>query len=217
MASYRFDNGAMSESTVITVHHNSSDRRQSLVAAYAHAAHVASAVRPDQLAGPTPCPEYDVAVLVDHLVGAAWRAVSLGRGETPGGEEFPHVELADAPGQLSQAGADAADAWSDDRLSATTTMPWGETYTGATLVDMYLSELVAHSWDLAVATGQPVTCDEALASDALAGARAMLRPQYRDMMAKGSPFGAEQAAGDDATTLERFAAFMGRRIDWSHT
>ena len=214
MASYRFDNRAMSESTVITVDHNSSDRRQSLVAAYAHAAQVASVVRADQLAGPTPCPEYDVAVLVDHLVGAGWRAVSLGRGETPGGEEFPHVELADAPGQLSQAGADAADAWSDGRLSATTTMPWGETYTGATLVDMYLTELVAHSWDLAVATGQPVTCDEALASDALAGARAMLRPEYRDMMGQGSPFGAELAAGEDATTLERFVAFMGRRIDW---
>ena len=33
-------------------------------------------------------------------------------------------------------------------------MPWGEEYTGATLVDMYLAELAAHAWDLARATGQ---------------------------------------------------------------
>ena len=32
-------------------------------------------------------------------------------------------------------------------------MPWGEEYTGATLVDMYLAELAAHAWDLARATG----------------------------------------------------------------
>ena len=28
-------------------------------------------------------------------------------------------------------------------------MPWGEEYTGAALVDMYLAELAAHAWDLA--------------------------------------------------------------------
>lgn len=32
------------------------------------------------------------------------------------------------------------------------------------------------------------------------GARAMLRPEYRDMMGVGNPFGAEQPAGEDATT-----------------
>jgi uncharacterized protein (TIGR03086 family) len=190
------------------------DRRPALVAAYEHAATVAAGVRPDQLTGPTPCPDYDVATLVDHLVGAGWRAAELGRGETPTGEEFPHVELTDARGQLRTAGAEAAAAWSDDRLAETTTMPWGETYTGSTLVDMYLSELVAHAWDLAVATSQTPSCDQNLATAALAGAQAMLRPEYRDMMGVGNPFGAEQAAPDGASTLERFAAFMGRCLDW---
>ena len=89
----------------------------------------------------------------------------------------------------------------DDRLSVTTTMPWGETYGGSTLVDMYLSELVAHAWDLSEATGQTPHCGEDLASAALAAAQAMLRPEYRDMMATGSPFGAEQPAGDGAATV----------------
>lgn len=190
------------------------DRRGALVAAYERAAEVVEAVRLDELAGPTPCPAYDVRTLIDHLVGAGWRAVSLGRGETPTGEEFPHVEQPVAPEELRRAGAEAAAAWTVDRLSSATTMPWGETYTGSTLVDMYLCELVAHAWDLAVATGQPPVCEDALAADALAAARSMLRPEYRDMMGTGSPFGAEQPVGDGATTLERFAAFMGRRVDW---
>lgn len=200
---------------ITTPQPDTSDRRGALVAAYSLAADVAAGVRSDQLAGSTPCPDYDVATLIDHLVGASWRTVALGRGETPAGaEEFSHVELTDAPGQLRRAGAAAAAAWTDDRLSVSTAMPWGETYDGSTLVNMYLSELVAHTWDLSVATGQTLACDEDLASAALAAAHAMLRPEYRDSMGIGNPFGAEQPAGDDATSLERFAAFMGRRIDW---
>ncbi len=42
-------------------------------------------------------------------------------------------------------------------------MPWGEEYTGATLVDMYLAELAAHAWDLARATGQTGKLDPSLA------------------------------------------------------
>lgn len=212
MATLAVHDGTMTDTEAFLP--NVADRRGALVAAYPHAAEVVAGVRPDQLAGRTPCPDYDVATLVDHLVGAGWRAVALGQGETPTGEEFPHVELVDAPQQLREAGAEAAAAWTDDRLSATTTMPWGEIYSGSTLVDMYLSELIAHAWDLAGATGQTPSCDDDLATAALGAAHAMLHPEYRDMMGVGNPFGAEQPAGDDATTLDRFAAFMGRRLDW---
>jgi hypothetical protein len=51
-------------------------------------------------------------------------------------------------------------------------MPWGEQYTGATLVDMYLAELAAYAWDLARATGQTGKLDPSLALPALEGARA---------------------------------------------
>jgi uncharacterized protein (TIGR03086 family) len=208
----RAHDGAMTDPAAVADH--TTDRRQALFTAFGHAAAVVAEVRPDQLTGPTPCPDYDVAALVDHLVGAGWRAVELGRGATPSGEELPHVELPDAPLQLQEAGVAAAQAWSEDRLASSTTMPWGETYTGSTIVDMYLSELVAHTFDLALATGQALRCEEELAAAALAAAQSMLRPEYRDMLGPGSPFGAEQPAGEDATTLERFAAFMGRRLDW---
>jgi uncharacterized protein (TIGR03086 family) len=89
-------------------------------------------------------------------------------------------------------------------------MPWGEEHTGATLVDMYLAELAAHAWDLARATGQLTRLDPMLAVPALHGARATIKPQYRDMVGPGSPFGAEVQPTPDADDWERFIAFMGR-------
>lgn len=192
------------------------DRRHTLAHGYTHAAAIAAGVRKDQLGDPTPCPAFDVAALIDHLVGAGWRAAALGRGESPTGAEFPHVALAEAPGQLEEAGKEAAAAWSDDaRLEATIEMPWGERYSGRVLVDMYLSELTAHAWDLAAATGQLDRLDETLAAPALAAGQAVVKPEYRDMMGTGEPFGAEVEAPPDATDWERFAAFMGRPPRWA--
>ena len=187
------------------------DRRSALVAAYTHAAEIVSAIDPGQLSGPTACPAMDVAGLVDHIVGAGHRAVGLGRGETPTSAEFPHIELGDAPGLLRQAGSDAEAAWADEgRLTSTVTMPWGEVYTGATLVDMYLGELTTHAWDLAAATGHLDQLDPALARVALTGAQSMLKPEYRNLMGQGEPFGDEVPAPADADDWDRLAAFMGR-------
>ena len=155
---------------------------------------------------------YDVAGLIDHLVEAGRRAAALGRGQPPPpGDESPHVELSGAPGQLRSAAEQAAQAWADDSsLSLRYAMPWGEEYTGATLVDMYLAELAAHAWDLARATGQTGKLDPSLAGPALEGARAMIRPQYRNMAGPGAPFGAEVCLAPGADDWERLAAFIGR-------
>ena len=148
--------------------------------------------------------------MIDHLVEAAFRAAALGRGQTPpSGDDSPHVELVDAPAQLRRAAEQAAQAWEDDsRLSSSFTMPWVTEYSGATLVNMYLAELAAHAWDLAMATGQLDKLDQSLAVSALDGARAMIKPEYRDMVAKGSPFGAEVPPPSDADDWERLAALM---------
>jgi uncharacterized protein (TIGR03086 family) len=188
------------------------DRRSTLLDSYENAAAIVSGVRAGQLGQPTPCPEYDVAGLIDHLVEAGHRAAALGRGQAPpAGDESPHVELSDAPGQIRHAGEEAAQAWADNsRLSSTFTMPWGEEYTGAALVDMYLAELAGHAWDLARATGQLNRLDPTLAAPALSGARAMIKPAYRNLVRPGSPFAAEVQPPPKADDWERFVAFMGR-------
>jgi uncharacterized protein (TIGR03086 family) len=185
-----------------------SDRRPTFFGAYEHAADVVAAVEPDQLGLPTPCSRFDVQSLVDHIVGAGFRAAAMGRGEAPSGDGFPHVPLGEAPDQLRQAGKDAQAAWTDADLSATLTMPWGETYTFATIVDMYLTELATHAWDLAASTGNLPRLEAELAPPTLQAAHSMLRPEYRNMVEEGSPFGSEVPAPDDASDWERLAAFM---------
>jgi uncharacterized protein (TIGR03086 family) len=187
------------------------DRRAQLLQSYENAAVIASGITAVQVTLRTPCPGYDVAGLIDHTVEAAYRAAALGRGRTPpAGDNSPHVELPDAPAQLRRAAEEAAQAWGDEsRLSSSVTMPWGEEYSGATLVNMYVAELAAHAWDLAWATGQLDRLDPSLAVSALDGARTMIKPEYRDM-ATGSPFGAEVPPPPDADDWERLAAFMGR-------
>jgi len=90
------------------------------------------------------------------------------------------------------------------------TMPWGATYSGGALVTMYLAELAVHSWDLAFATGQLNRLDDSLALVALDGARDMIRPEYRDAVATGSPFGVEIEPPSEASHWDRLAAFTGR-------
>ena len=189
-----------------------SDRRSTLLDSYENAAVIVSGIHAHQLGHPTPCPMYDVAGLIDHLVEAGHRAAALGRGQAPPpGDEAPQVELSDAPGQLRSAAQEAAQAWGDNSsLSRKYTMPWGEEYTGATLVDMYLAELTAHAWDLARATVQLDKLDPSLALPALEGARAMIKPHYRNMVGPGAPFGTEVSPAPGADYWERLAAFTGR-------
>jgi uncharacterized protein (TIGR03086 family) len=187
-----------------------SDRRNTLFDAYENAALIVSGIGAEELGHPTPCADYDVAGLIDHLVEAGRRAAALGRGQAPPpGDESPHVELCDAPGHLRSAAEQAAQAWGDSP-SPRLTMPWGEEYTGTTLVDMYLAELATHSWDLASATGQIDRLDPSLAVAALEGARAWIKPRYRNMVAPGAPFGTEIDPPPGADDWERLAAFMGR-------
>lgn len=186
------------------------DRRESLFEAYEHAARVVEGTRPDQLDLRTPCPNFDVTALIDHLVGAGERAVKVARSDEIGDDNFPHVELSEAASELRREARDARRAWAeDDLLDREVTMPWGETYTGSFLVDMYLAELSAHAFDLAAATGQSLDTGD-FPEAALEAAHRILRPEYRNMMGEGEPFGSEVEAPRDATAWERLAAFMGR-------
>ncbi len=188
------------------------DRRSTLLDSYENAARIVSGIDADELGQPTPCPKYDVAALIDHLVEAGHRAAALGHGQPPPpGDASAHVELFAAPGQLRSAAKAAAQAWGNDSsLSRRHTMPWGEEFTGATLVDMYVAEIAAHAWDLATATRQIDRMDPSLALPALEGAQAVIKPQYRNLVEPGTPFGAEVSLAPDADAWESLAAFMGR-------
>jgi uncharacterized protein (TIGR03086 family) len=167
-------------------------------------------VRPDQLTGPTPCPEFDVRTLLGHLVATVDRARVIGEGGAP--FSVPSVitgpadhEWADAYGAAQQR---MWAVWSDDGLlDAMRTVPWGEV-TGRAAMWGYVNETLVHGWDLAVATGQPAEADADLATAALAGAIDKIPAERRG---GPIPFGPVVEPAPDAGPTERLANWSGRR------
>ncbi|WP_024801124.1 TIGR03086 family metal-binding protein [Nocardia sp. BMG51109] len=98
----------------------------------------------DELLGrPTPCAEYTVADLVDHIVESARGFIELaGRAAPPPGDRAAQVA------ELGEAWADPA-AWTGTGGPPQLRLPnelWGR---------IALTEMVVHGWDLAVALGRP--------------------------------------------------------------
>ena len=66
-----------------------SDRRSALSDSYENAAVIVSEIVADDLGHPTPCPKYDVAGLIDHLVEAATGRPLSAAGRHPRPETGP--------------------------------------------------------------------------------------------------------------------------------
>jgi uncharacterized protein (TIGR03086 family) len=155
------------------------------------------AVPPGLAGAPTPCRDWDVRTLVNHLfqVGAAIELA--GRGEpVPAdhwrrslyGFDFAALTPADPPETVSMGG---------------TPMP------GAVVADMLAADLVLHGWDLARATGQPFSCPPELAERALGFVDRMGGP------ARGMGLFAEPVpVPADAPALTRAVGLSGRDPAW---
>lgn len=174
---------------------------------------VASAVvgglKPDVMSDPTPCSEFDVATLTNHLTGAVARTGSIGHGVPVTGQlEVDASEPEEGWSTAFEAArAEALEAWEDDALLAKEfTLPWA-TMPGADIVTMYAMEATLHSWDLAVATGQEDLLDDEVAERLLPAAQQWLPPEHRG---GDIPFGPVVEVADDARAVDRLAAFTGR-------
>ncbi len=165
----------------------------------------------DQWQLPTPCTEWSVRDLVNHVVGEdLWTAPLVG-GSTieEVGDRFDGDLLADDPvGRARDAGAEATAAVAQ-RLpnGGTVHLSYGEEQ-----LEEYVQQLVAdhlvHGWDLAVATGADATLDPELV-DAVAAWYAEREELYRSAGAV-----AERAASG-ADAQGRLIAAFGRDPAWS--
>jgi uncharacterized protein (TIGR03086 family) len=165
-------------------------------------AQLVDAVAPDQLAGPTPCPDVDVRMLVEHLIeGSRYFANLVTGSPTPAGAH-PAEPL---PAAFRAAAAQLLTAFSAPGiLTRMFESPIGRA-SGAELADIRLIELVTHGWDLARATGQSMT---AFPADLCERTLMIARELYADRT--GGRFGAPQPVSDTAPAADRLAAFLGR-------
>jgi len=169
---------------------------------------IIAAVRPEQAGLPTPCTEWDVRTLLSHMVGGVTRVALIGEGA----DALSLPPFADAgddwAAEYRAAGARATVAWADDaKLDAIFAVPWGQV-PGRVAVAGYVREVLAHGWDLAVATGQETELDPELGAFALDVAQRSLPASGRE----GIPFGPVASAPAGSGVYAQMAAWLGRAV-----
>ena len=146
--------------------------------------------------GRTPCPEWDVRALVDHVVAAPPRFARMARGESIDWSETPSAGP-DPAARFRSHAEDLLRPVADDAASG-----------GPVSLDWQCAELAVHTWDLATAIGRPTAdLDAEVAERGLAFVRASLTQDNR-----GPAFGPEQPAPEGADPYQRIAAFAGRSV-----
>src|SRR4249920_3576798 len=126
MTTETLTSGPMTPDTVHTS--DTSDPRPLFAAAVEIARPVIAGVRHDQLGQTSPCVDFNVKELLDHLVFVLHRVAALGRGDeafAPGSLGDDAVEHSDWSAVWRSRAAEVAAAWSDDAsLERTIVLPW---------------------------------------------------------------------------------------------
>jgi len=160
---------------------------------------VLRAISEDDLDRATPCSEFTVGQLADHLIGSV---VGLGG---MAGADVAVAESGTVESRVAFAAQQALEAWHQRGLEGSVKL--GDHQMPAALAANILSvEFLVHAWDFAVATGQPVIVSDEVTGYVLELAEQVISPQQRD----GGSFAEAVQVGPDAQVLERLIAFSGR-------
>ena len=175
---------------------------------------VMAGVRQSQIDAPTPCAEWNVHGLVNHLIGGLefTAACIAGIPTTIRPSEAESSQINErAVGNLAQAYDAALShllelAAAPGALERTAMTPFGEMPVNRIFVGTVMDQLI-HCWDLAKATGQDTTLD----ADLVDFAFPMLQSGFADLGRQAGFIGPEQAIADDASQLDKLIAYMGRK------
>lgn len=162
----------------------------------------------DRWSAPTPCTEWDVRALVNHLTVEQLWVPPLLDGATIAelGDRFEGDQLGDDPvGRWHGAMQAASAAWgSPGALERTVHLSFGDTPAGEYLVQM-VADLGVHGWDLARALGEEPSVDPdtvELVLDAFG--------EHADMLAASGMFAPSIPAPDGADDQTRLLCLLGR-------
>jgi uncharacterized protein (TIGR03086 family) len=156
-------------------------------------------IAPDQWDDPTPCSEWDVRQLVDHV--NAWQAQGgnlLGM-DIPAGAAWPDIEA-------------AFEATLSDPTRLSGTVPEFGGVPKHDLAGFLIGDLLIHCWDLARSIGADDTLPPAAVEATTMGLHHAPEPLLRGT----NPLGAAMMAAavdvpDDASAQDKMIAYSGRR------
>lgn len=177
------------------------DELQSAEESLAVLQHVLHTIAKDDESKQTPCREFDVAKLTDHLMNSI---TSIGGFA---GAEFPERDRSDSvERQVVLAGRPALDAWHKRGLDGT--VPFGQGEAPANMMVGVLSiEFLVHAWDYAKAVGREVMAPDSLSDYVLGLAHNIITPEGRTNVGFDDPVDVPADAG----ALDRLIAYTGRR------
>jgi uncharacterized protein (TIGR03086 family) len=153
-------------------------------------------VHPDQRHAPTPCSEWDVDALVEHMAGGtSYLQVALG------------VDV-DGDGDYRAAVARCVEALRvPDSLERRCMSPAGFEWSVAEATAGTAMDQLVHTWDLAVAIGGDTRLDPELVDVVVA----MFLPQMPEIGRQAGIVGPEVAVPAGASAQDRLLGAMGRR------
>lgn len=176
---------------------------------------VASGVIQSQATDPTPCSEWNVLSLFNHLIGGLEFTAGCITGNVP--DIRPNEAESSFQGEtdvalLIRAYHAAVDralelAASPGALERTAITPFGEMPVARIMMGTVLDQLV-HCWDLARATGQDTTLDGEMVEFAYG---MLVSGGFADMGRQAGFIGPEVAVPAGASPQDRLIAYMGRQ------
>jgi uncharacterized protein (TIGR03086 family) len=147
---------------------------------------------------PTPCAEYTVADVGQHLLRSMALLASVA------GEQIDAPAEGTLDARVAAMAEAALAAWRRRGLDGSVAV--GRSTLPASLaVEIIPLELLVHGWDIARATGSTIDVSPEVAGHVLDRALTLITEDKR-----GRSFAAEEPAGPGATVLQRLIAFTGR-------
>ncbi len=163
-------------------------------------AKVVAGITPGDLDRPTPCTEFTVRGVLEHMIGGAAMFAAAYRGTTPAEPDTSDPLAAFGPALSDLAAAITA----PGALDRTVAAPFGDV-PGETFARFVVLDGLVHGWDLATATGQGYDPPDALVDEADTFAHEAL-----DHLRDGVTFATAKQPPANATRIEQLAAFTGR-------
>jgi uncharacterized protein (TIGR03086 family) len=156
----------------------------------------------DELSRQTPCEDFDVAGLTEHLLKSITSV-----GEAVGAEFPPQADDDSVERKVIATARPAMDALRRQGLDRTATLG-GKEVPVRVLAGILSIEFLVHGWDYSVSTGHPLDVADSMADFVLGLAEKIITPQGRSAVGFADPV--EPPAG--ARPLDRLVAFTGRHI-----
>jgi uncharacterized protein (TIGR03086 family) len=156
----------------------------------------------------TPCRKWAVHELIGHMVGGGYMISSALTQDPSAMPDGNTDHLAGGPaGAWAAVAAAMESAATQENLDGLRTLPFGE-MPGAVGLSVITADHLTHAWDLARATGQSIAAGDDLCDWAMETWGMVLSDDLRN----GDAFDVIQPCADNASGIDKLAAFTGRPV-----